>query len=201
MGAETSAGDIGASKVVVTSGVHSKDICQTIGVELPIMSFRREVVVCEPYKSFVRPVVWDLITGLFLVQTLRGEVLCDTRDPDPNQSRETEATLAFLKKLAGEMIEVFPKLGGLHVLRHWAGLYDVTTDGSPILGTLDEIENLYPAAGFSGHGMMISPAVGKLYAEMFATSRVPALLEPFGLRRFRQNKLLVEPLIGGRKIA
>jgi heterotetrameric sarcosine oxidase beta subunit len=200
-GVETSAGEIDASKVVVAAGVFSKDLCQPVGVELPIMSFRREVVVCEPYKSFVRPVVWDLMTGLFLVQTLRGEVLCDTRDPDPNQSRETEATAAFLKKLATEIVQVFPKLGGLHVLRHWAGLYDVTKDGSPILGTLDELENLYPAAGFSGHGMMLSAAVGKLYAELLATGKVPALLEPFGLRRFKQDKLLLEPLIGGRKIA
>ena len=199
-GVETSAGTITAGRVIIAAGAFTKGLASPLGIDLPIKSYSREAMVTEPYKFFMKPVFWDLTTALFLVQTLRGEVLCDTRDPDRGESQETEATSDFSRSFSRQLSELFPSLTGLRLLRSWAGLYDVCIDGSPILGPVNEPENLYFAAGFSGHGMMLSPAVGRLYAEMIGTGRVPDLLRPFRFSRFAEGEQLFEPLIGGRKL-
>lgn len=201
VGVNTSAGEIKAGKIVNATGVYSKDLAKTVGLELPIKSFRRETLVTEPYKHFLKPVFWDLSLGLMMSQTLRGEVLCDTRDPGVNESREIEASYEFARKLAREMLLLFPSLMNIHILRQWAGQYDVTPDGSPILGEVHAIENLYLASGYSGHGFMISPAVGKLFAELFSTGKSPDLFRPFRFNRFAEGELILEPLVAGRKIS
>ncbi|MDG6933474.1 MAG: FAD-binding oxidoreductase [Nitrososphaerota archaeon] len=198
---ETTAGTISTQKVINATGVFSRDLALTVGIDLPIRSFRREALVTEAYKHFLKPVFWDLTLGLLLSQTLRGEVLCDTRDPGNEESRDTGVSLSFLKKLAREVCELFPALGELHVLRQWSGTYDVTPDGSPILGESDEVSGLYFASGFTGHGLMVAPALGRLYADYLISGKKPKLLEPFRLSRFAEGKPIVEPLVAGRKIA
>ena len=200
-GTETSAGLILAKKLVNATGVFSKDLAATVGVDLPIKSYRREVVVTESYKHFLKPVFWDLSTGLLLSQTLRGEVLCDTRDPWNEESRETTVSLTFIKKLAKELHELFPQLTGLNLLRQWSGSYDVTPDGSPILGEDDTVKGLYFASGFTGHGLMVAPALGRLFSEYISSGKKPELLRPFRLSRFAEGKPIMEPLVAGRKLS
>jgi heterotetrameric sarcosine oxidase beta subunit len=200
VGADTTAGSIRSTAVIVAAGVYTKDLLAPLGVELPIKSYRRENSVSESYKSFLKHVFWDLTTALFLNQTLRGEVLCDTRDPNHGESRDRDASYAFAAKLASEISRFFPVLKNIRMLRQWSGLYDITPDGSPLLGRVEEVENLLPAAGFSGHGFMLAPAVGRLYAQMLKEGTVPEMLRPFVYSRFREGKQIVEPLIGGRQI-
>ncbi|MEM3684536.1 MAG: FAD-binding oxidoreductase [Conexivisphaerales archaeon] len=200
IGAETSAGEFSATKIVNATGVYSRDLAATVGIDLPVKSFRREALVTEPYKRVLRPVFWDLSTGLLLSQTLRGEILGDTRDPGKEESRDLDASYAFLVKFAREMKLLFPSLANIHVLRQWAGHYDVSPDGSPILGEAEELENLVFASGFSGHGLMLSPIVGKLFAEMFETGKVPDLIHPYRFSRFAEGKPILEPLVAGRNV-
>ena len=64
-------------------------------------------------------------------------------------------------------------LGGVKVLRQWAGCYDVTPDANPIVGAVDGVDEFYQASGFMGHGFMMAPVVGKRVADIVAGDRVP----------------------------
>jgi len=72
----------------------------------------------------------------------------------------------------------------------WAGLYDVTPDGVPVIGEIDEVKGFYCAVGWNGHGFKTSPALGSLMAELITTGVCARYdLEIFRYTRFREGKL------------
>jgi glycine/D-amino acid oxidase-like deaminating enzyme len=74
----------------------------------------------------------------------------------------------------------------------------VTPDWQPVLGRVTAIEGLHIAAGFSGHGFKLSPAVGEALAGLIATGRAEAVdLEPFRLSRFQEGTLIRSPYVHG----
>ncbi len=89
------------------------------------------------------------------------------------------------------MLELFPFLGEVKVLRQWAGMADMTPDFSPVMG-LTPVENYYIDAGWGTWGFKATPVCGKRMAECIATGRQPALLEPFALSRFERFALVGE---------
>jgi sarcosine oxidase subunit beta len=70
------------------------------------------------------------------------------------------------------------------------GVYDVTPDHQPILGPV--ADNVYVAAGFSGHGFMIAPAVARIVADAVEGVRDP-VLDILGADRFAAGRLVPEP--------
>jgi len=80
---------------------------------------------------------------------------------------------------------LFPKLAGLRIVRQWAGLYEMTADAQPVLGPVDEVENFYQANGFSGHGLMLAPAVSELLAEQVTKGKTSLPIDDLHVRRFR----------------
>ncbi|MCA1819168.1 MAG: FAD-binding oxidoreductase, partial [Halobacteriales archaeon] len=93
---------------------------------------------------------------------------------------------------------LLPRLGPVRVLRQWAGSYDKTPDAKPILGVAESgPANFVQANGFSGHGMMISPMVGQLIAELLAGRKPEIDLAPFALERFERGGLEPDPLVIG----
>jgi glycine/D-amino acid oxidase-like deaminating enzyme len=73
----------------------------------------------------------------------------------------------------------------------YASLYDVSPDWQPILGEVPGIEGLFVAAGFSGHGFKLSPAVGEAMAGLIAEGGFDAIdLRPFRLSRFAEGALI-----------
>ena len=77
-----------------------------------------------------------------------------------------------------------PVLAEARVMRGWAGLYDTTPDGNPILGAVPDVAGFLVAAGFSGHGFMHSPATGQIIAEMIV-GREPFIdVSELGIGRF-----------------
>ncbi|PSN93838.1 FAD-dependent oxidoreductase, partial [Candidatus Marsarchaeota G2 archaeon ECH_B_SAG-C16] len=80
--------------------------------------------------------------------------------------------------------------------RQWSGYYEVTPDHSQIMGAHPSWpEGLFVAAGFSGHGMMMSPLAGELMAEYIATGRIPDLMRPYSPERFDENRLIDEAMV------
>jgi glycine/D-amino acid oxidase-like deaminating enzyme len=71
----------------------------------------------------------------------------------------------------------------------WASLYDITPDWHPIMGALPGIEGLYCAAGGSGHGFKLAPAVGEMMANLLVNGPKPAAdIDLFAASRFEQGK-------------
>jgi sarcosine oxidase, subunit beta len=77
------------------------------------------------------------------------------------------------------------------VLRQWTGLCDISPDYSPILG-VTEVEGFLLSAGWGTYGFKAAPIVGTTLAELVATGRTPALIEPFALERFSTDTLVSE---------
>jgi len=73
-------------------------------------------------------------------------------------------SIDFLEKFATEVVKTIPQLSSIKIMRQWAGSYVVTPDHHPILGS-QEIPNLIVGCGYSGHGFMLGPIVGKLLAD------------------------------------
>ena len=77
-----------------------------------------------------------------------------------------------------------PILGEIKILRQWAGPYDHSPDGNPILGPVPEHPDFFVACGFVGHGFMMAPIVAKLYAEWLTGGVKHELFERSMLARF-----------------
>lgn len=188
----TSKGEIEADILVDAAGASSRDIAKMVGVEIPTKPYRREIMVTESVKPFLKPKVISLHNGVYINQTLRGEVVTGATDPDEPSSNRIHSSLNYLKFFARLFKELFPSLLTLTILRQWAGLYDISPDSSPIIGRVDELDGLLLACGWSGHGFMLSPIVGKLLAELILDGKSSISLEPHNLRRFKERRLLQE---------
>ncbi len=166
------------------------------GVELPNHPERHEILVTEPLKPFLDPMLVDLSTGLYVNQDMRGEVIGGLGTHHA-ESLDWSSTLPFLREFSRQLVHLLPRMGPVKVLRQWAGSYDKTPDHKPVLGVASAgPENLVQANGFSGHGMMISPMVGRITAQHIAGMKTDVSLVPFLLDRF-EGEVVVERMVIG----
>ena len=110
---------------------------------------------------------------------------------DPYQSYSMDSTLSFLESLSGHMLELFPMLSNVKIMRQWAGLCDMTPDYSPIMG-FTPVEGFLVDVGWGTYGFKAGPVSGKRMAELIATNQTPDLLQPFRLSRFEEGALVGE---------
>jgi sarcosine oxidase subunit beta len=110
---------------------------------------------------------------------------------DDYQSYSMDSTLGFLEGIASHMLELFPRLRDVKILRQWAGLCDMTPDYSPIMG-FTPVEGFLLDVGWGTYGFKAGPVSGKRMAELIATNRTPQIIAPFSLARFQAGKLVGE---------
>jgi sarcosine oxidase subunit beta len=96
-------------------------------------------------------------------------VFCITPRPQV-WGTDSDNTSGFLPLCARRMLELYPRLRHLKVRRTWRGMYPMTPDGQPIVGSVREAENLLLAVGMCGQGFMIGPGLGRILAEVIAES-------------------------------
>jgi len=102
----------------------------------------------------------------------------------------------FLESSARHVLELFPLLERLKVLRRWTGLCDLSPDYSPIFGITD-IDRFSISAGWGTYGFKAAPIVGATLAELIATGRTSELIAPFALERFHSDSLVSELAAAG----
>jgi sarcosine oxidase subunit beta len=166
----TARGPVHARRVVNACGAWSPAIAAMVGVSLPTWPVRHEICSSEPLKPFLGPMVSEPATGLYFSQSMRGEIVGGiswaghghgARAADP--SAAMGSSLAFLATYARRLLRVAPGLADVKVLRQWAGPYDESPDGSPLLGAPAAVPEFYLAGGFVGRGFMMAPVIGELY--------------------------------------
>lgn len=183
-GVETTRGTIRADLVINAAGAWSPAIARMAGVTLPNRPERHEILVTESLRPFLGPLVSELGLGLYFSQSLRGEIVGGLGDPDEPMGIELRSSQRFLVRMARAMVHRMPRLGGVKVLRQWAGCYDVTPDGHPIIGEVDEVGGFFQLHGFVGHGFMMAPVVGKIVGEHLAKGTDHPLVRDNRLGRF-----------------
>ena len=132
-------------------------------------------------SSGVRPVA---TSSASVVPTIGAEI-------EPYTTYRGTSTFPFLEYSARHVLELFPQLEHVSILRQWTGLCDISPDFSPILGVTD-VEGFLLSAGWGTYGFKAAPIVGKTLAELVATGKTPELIEPFALERFYRDRLVSE---------
>lgn len=156
---ETSAGTARTSSVVNAAGGWSGEFSRRCGLEVPNVATRHEILATEPMKPFLDPMLVRVSDGLYVSQTMRGELVGGLSVPHPPGTvRGVPSSPRFVTSMARALLGLLPRLGGLGVLRAWAGFYDDTPDGLPMLGADPRLAGFVHANGFGGHGFMLAPA-------------------------------------------
>ncbi|HET6611680.1 MAG TPA: FAD-dependent oxidoreductase [Kofleriaceae bacterium] len=182
--ATTSRGRIRADRVVIAAGAWSPEVARLIGISLPTRPVRHEICSSEPLKPFLGPMVSELASGLYFSQSMRGEIVGGVSLPSETPTLAMGSRLAFLETYSRRITKLIPILGGVKILRQWAGPYDLSADGNPILGEVDSVPGLFLCSGFVGHGFMMAPRVGQLYASLLAGKERHEIFDRFPLSRF-----------------
>ena len=161
----TPRGTFTAERVVCAAGAWSPEIARLVGASLPTRPTRHEILSTEPLKPFLKPLVSLLETGLYVSQSLRGELVGGISMPDDGE-RDVRlgSRLAFTTAMARGLTALMPRLGHVKVVRQWAGPYDLSPDGDPLVGELAGVPGFFVVCGFRGHGFMMAPVVGRYYA-------------------------------------
>ena len=107
---------------------------------------------------------------------------------DPQVNYTTDPTAYYLKHQAEALTDLIPALKRVRFMRIWAGLADMTPDMAPIMDGNVMYDGLYIDLGWGYFGFKSGPIVGKYMAEYMATGQAPAILEPFRLNRFLENR-------------
>lgn len=184
----TSKGDtINVGAVVNAAGGYSSDVANLCGIEIPTKSQRHEILITEPLEHFMDPLIISFYHHIYFRQTLHGSVIMGYGDPNEPYGYNVKSSLDFLKIMASKITELVPGMRNVKIVRQWAGLYNMTPDAQPIIGTVQEIDNYYQAVGFSGHGFMLAPAVGELLAELIHTGKTSFDISNLSIDRFKEN--------------
>ncbi|MEN3008276.1 FAD-binding oxidoreductase [Pseudothermotoga sp.] len=167
----TDRGKFKAKIVVNAAGDYSGQVAAMVGLNLPVESYRHQILVTEPVKNFVDPMLISFSGNFYVRQTKHGQFIMGQGDKDERAGLNYNVTFKFEKDLALKMCRLLPFMRKLRIVRHWSGHYNMSPDAQPILGESLQLANFYYAVGFSGHGFMLAPAVGEALAEKILFGR------------------------------
>ena len=198
VGVETDQGRIGCETVVLCTGAWAGELAAGVGVDLPVKPQRRQIVWARAHGALPKnlPMVIDIGSGFHFrpAKNQRDELLLAYPDPDEKPSFNTDFDEAFIEKVMDRARRRADFLNETSVAREKcrAGLYENTPDHHAILGGC-EIEGLYFANGFSGHGVMHSPASGRALSEIILDGDARFMdTSCLRLDRFAKGELLQE---------
>jgi sarcosine oxidase, subunit beta len=162
--------------------------------ELPVRPLCRQLVDVGPVAGLPAdlPMTIEEENGFHFRR--RGETLrLAMPEPTPRWTAEQVVDDALVEDKRTRLAHRYPSAAGVPIVRAWAGLYDMTPDAHPIVGFVGE--GVYAACGFSGHGFMQSPAVGRAVAEELLHGESELDLSPYRLERFAGEAVFPETLV------
>ena len=189
-GIETSKGFIATPKIGVVVAGHTSLIMQMAGVNMPIESVCLQALVSEPIKPVIDVVVMANTVHGYMSQSDKGELVIGG-GADPYNNYSQRGSFPALEHTITALVETFPIISRLRMLRHWAGIVDMTGDRSPIISKTD-VEGLYVNCGWGTGGFKSIPGSGFVFADTMANDRPHPIAEPFGLNRFIEGRLIDE---------
>lgn len=189
-GVATSAGPISAGVVLSAVGGNVSTIAAYADVRLPIRTHPLQAFVTNEYAQAFAPILGDTELLCYMSQTARGEIVIGA-EYERQPSYSLQSSFGFLQSCAAKATSLLPFLRDLRILRQWAGICDISADFSPIMGRTGA-DGFLVTTGWGTWGFKAIPAGGEQMAELIATGRTPALVEPFGLDRFASDRTLAD---------
>ncbi|MFW5913819.1 MAG: NAD(P)/FAD-dependent oxidoreductase [Bacillota bacterium] len=178
----TDKGRIETPIVINAAGGYAQAIGAMAGVDIPVYSQNREILVTEPIERMQGPMVISFSKNIYCQQTPHGAFIMGRGD-DREAGYSVTSTHTFLDEMAKTVTELLPPIGELRVIRQWGGLYNMSPDHQPIISD-SPVEGFFIACGFSGHGFMLAPMTGLLLSEIVMGETPTLPVENLSLARF-----------------
>jgi glycine/D-amino acid oxidase-like deaminating enzyme len=205
-GVRTAGGDIATATVVNAAGPWGAALSRAVGVDLPIVASRQQLVILRPRADAAapRPVLVDMVERAYYRPETGGLVLVGTRnragvsapvDPDAFSERVDADRVAWTAEAAARR---FPGFADAEAVGGYASVYDLTPDLHFVIERSPKVPGLVHALGFSGHGFKHSPVIGEMVAELVVDGRVSVVdAAPFSSERFGERSGR-PPMLQGR---
>jgi sarcosine oxidase subunit beta len=182
--------DVVRDVLVIAAGAQSAELWP----ELPVRPLCRQLVEVGPVTGIPPdlPMVLEAETGFHFRRA--GETLrLAMNEPTPRWTDREDVDRELVADWRERIAHRYPTAADARVARSWAGLYDMTPDAHPIIGWVGD--GVYAACGFSGHGFMQSPAVGRAVAEELLDGEPSFDLSPYRLERFEEGAVFPEETV------
>jgi len=198
-GVLTDQGGVSAPVVVNAAGPWAAGIARMAGVDLPVQPLRRMLIPTEPFPGLPErlPMMIDMSTGWHFRQEGLG-LLMAWAHPDEQPGFRTDFDYAYIEKSLTHAASRVPDFANLQVnpKRCWAGMYEMSPDHHAILGPAPGVRGFYFANGFSGHGVMHSPATGRILADLILKGETHIIDAPdLNVQRFAEGRAIEETAI------
>jgi sarcosine oxidase, subunit beta len=183
----TERGRIATNTVVCAAGAWSRGIGDMVGVTIPVTPVRRQIAVTEPVAELPETspsLTIDFPSNFYFHPEGRGLLLgwSDPNEPDGfNLKFELEDWLLGLGAIAETRAPAVLEYG---ISTGWAGLYEMTPDRNQIIDRSTEVEGLFIATGYSGHGFLMGPATGEIVRDLYHGKEPGYDISSFALDRF-----------------
>lgn len=193
-GVETSRGHIECKKLGMVVAGHASVVAEMAGFHLPIESVPLQALVSEPIKPCMDVVVMANTVHGYMSQSDKGEMVIGG-GTDGYNAYTQRGSFHHLEETVRALIETFPMISRLKMLRHWGGIVDVTGDRSPILSKTP-LGQTFINCGWGTGGFKAIPGSGWAFAELMAKGESPLTAE-FGLDRFSAGRFVDESVAAG----
>jgi sarcosine oxidase subunit beta len=193
-GVNTNRGPIGCDKLGMVVAGHSGHLAEMAGFRLPIESVALQALVSEPIKPCMDVVVMANTVHGYMSQSDKGEMVIGGGTDGYNNYTQRGA-FHHIEETVRALVETFPMIARLKMLRQWGGIVDVTGDRSPILSKTP-VDGIFVNCGWGTGGFKAIPGSGWGFAELMAKGYSP-LTDAFGLDRFYEGRFIDESVAAG----
>jgi sarcosine oxidase subunit beta len=189
-GVQTTRGAIRCRQLCLVVAGSSGLLAQMAGFRLPIESVALQALVSEPIKPLLDVVVMANTVHGYVSQSDKGEMVIGG-GADGFNNYTQRGSFQHIEETVRALIETFPVLSRLKMLRQWGGIVDMTGDRSPIIGPAP-VRGIFLNCGWGTGGFKAIPGSGWATAEMLARGAPGPLAAPFGLERFAEGRMIDE---------
>ncbi len=175
--------------VVDAAGIAGRKIANMVGLDFPMRPLFSQALITEPYPALFRQMIGHA-KGLFYGrQTVHGPFFWGGFvGTEQFIHREGKPLFHFIEPAISRLvIDFFPVLKDLHVIRTWSGLIAQVSDSIPVLGFTQEVPGFIFATGFSGHGFGLAPVIGRLISELIMDCSTSIPISDFCYGRFSRG--------------
>jgi sarcosine oxidase subunit beta len=194
-GVQTSRGSIATKKLALIVAGHSGQLAEMAGFRLPIEALALQALVSEPIKPCMDVVVMANTVHGYMSQSDKGEMVIGGGTDGFNNFTQ-RGSFHHIEETVRALVETFPMISRLKMLRQWGGIVDMTGDRSPILSTTP-VPGIFVNCGWGTGGFKAIPGSGWAMAELIAKGAPGPLAAAFGLERFREGRFIDESVAAG----
>lgn len=194
-GVDTTKGFIGCNKLGMVVAGHSGQLAEMAGFRLPIEAVALQAMVSEPIKPAIDVVIMANTVHGYISQSDKGEMVIGGGTDGFNNFTQ-RGSWHHIEETLRALVETFPMLSRLKMLRQWGGIVDMTGDRSPLISKTP-LTNCFINCGWGTGGFKAIPGSGWAMADLVARGEPGPLAEAFNMWRFKEGQFIDESVAAG----